>query len=674
MLKFKYQEMKKTIIYTIAMLAVIGITSCKKFLDQQPVSATPENILFNNPNSALQAVLGVYAVMAGDAGYGTRLSIAFPFDTDEMVGNLNGAITEDQRRLNAYDVLPSNAYLVSTFNAMYTGIERANVCIKNIPNMNLYTNGSEGQKRDLMRLHGEALTLRALYYSELIKLWGDVPAVWEPSATAETFDVPKSNRDEVYDKILEDLRVASTLVPWRTEAGSSNDERISKGAVKALRARIALFRGGYSLRRETRQMERRADYLKYYTIARDECAEIIASGFHSLNSSFQAIWQDNILDNKIDPQEVLFEAAMAGETGTSDSRIGTWNGIRLTINGVTAGNNRNFAVPTLFYAFKPYDKRRDVSLAPFNITNGNFVASTLLAAADGKWRVDWVTPTIASAKAYYGINWPIIRYADVLLMFAEAENEVNGMATTAAIDAVNEVRRRSWTIGAISSITLTNTGGTGYTSAPTVTISGGGGTGATAIATVSGGRITAVDVVNPGSGYTSAPTIAFSGGGGSGATVTSTRTTQADGDLTTAQTASKDAFFTAIQQERLLEFVGEGIRKYDLIRWNLLGTKIAETKAELAKMINKTAPYDGYPLRMFYRPNSNTLTWGNSFYRPAPASVSGFTAINWLSSLTQANIADKFAANFTPNKSELFPIATSIIEASHGAITQDYGY
>lgn len=656
------------------MCSTLGITSCKKFLDQQPVSATPENILFNNQNSALQAVLGVYAVMAGDAGYGTRLSIAFPFDTDEMVGNLNGAVTEDQRRLNAYDVLPSNSYLTSTFNALYTGIERANVCIKNIPNMSLYSNGTEGQKRDLMRLHGEALALRALYYSELIKIWGDVPAIWEPSASATTFDVPKSNRDEIYDRIIEDLKTASTLVPWRTEAGSTNDERMSKGAVKALRARIALFRGGYSLRRETRQMERRTDYLKYYTIARDECAEIMASGFHSLNTSFQSIWQDYILDNKIEPNEVLFEVAMAGETSASDSRLGTWNGIKLTINGTTSGNNRNFAVPTLFYAFNPYDKRRDVSIAPFNVTSGNFVASSLIAAADGKWRTDWVSPNITALKAYYGINWPIIRYADVLLMFAEAENEVNGSPTAAAIDAVNQVRRRSFTTGAISSITLTNTGGTGYTTAPTVTISGGGGTGATAIATVSGGRVTAVDVVNPGSGYTSAPTIAFAGGGGTGAAVTSTRTTSADGDLTAAQTAAKSDFLIAIQQERLLEFVGEGIRKYDLIRWNLLGTKIAETRAELTKMLNKTAPYDVYPLRMFYRPNSTTLTWGNSFYRPAPATLSGFTAINWTSALTQTNIVDKFAANFTPNKSELFPIATAIIEASHGAITQDYGY
>lgn len=661
-------------IYILTVLFLIGTVSCKKFLDQQPVSATPENILFNNPNSALQAVLGVYAVMSGDAAYGTRLSIAYPFDTDEMIGNINGVSTEDQRRLSAYDILPSNSYLTSTFNVLYTGIERANVCIKNIPTMNLYTNGSDAQKRDLMRLHGEALTLRALYYSELIKLWGDVPAIYQPSATAETFDVPKTDRDLIYDKILDDLALASTLVPWRTQPGATNDERLSKGAVKAIRARIALFRGGYSLRRDSRQMERRPDFLKYYTIAKDECAEIIASTYHSLNPSFQAIWQDFILDGKIEANEVLFEVAMEGNNSASDSRIGTWNGIRLTLGTTVSGNNRNYVTPSLFYQFNPYDKRRDVSIAPFNYTNGTYVGSSLSAAADGKWRVDWVTPAITSARTYYGINWPIMRYSDVLLMFAEATNEVNNGPSAEAIDAVNQVRRRSWTVGALKTITVVN-GGANYTAAPTVAITGGGnGSGATAVATVSGGRVTAVDIVSAGSGYTSAPTITFTGGGGTGVTTSSTLTTTAEGDLSTAETASKAAFLSAIQDERLFEFVGEGIRKYDLIRWNLLSTKIASTRAELTKMINRTAPYDQYAQRMYFRTNSTTLTWGNSFYKPSPASLAGFTGINWLAGINAGNSVEKFAANFVPNKSELYPIATAIIEASHGAMTQDYGY
>lgn len=662
------------IIYLVTALFVAsGITSCEKFLDQQPVSETPETILFNNPNSALQAVLGVYSVMAGFNGYGARLSLAFPFDTDEMIGNPNGAITEDQRRLGAYDILPTNSYLAGTFNNLYTGIERANVCIKHIPAMDLYTNGTDAEKIALQRLYGEALTLRAFYYSELIKLWGDVPAIYEPSATYTNFDVPKTDRDLIYDQILDDLATATTLVPWRTEAGAGNDERLTKGAVRALRARIALARGGYSLRRDTRQMERRADYLDYYTIARAECDSIITKGLHSLNPSFRAIWDDNILDGQVESQEVLFEVAMAGENTNTDSQLGTWNGIRLFVGTVGSGNRRNLVVPTLFYKYAPFDTRRDVSIVPFNVNNGTIEAISLYNGADGKWRTNWVTPTITALKQFYGINWAIIRYSDVLLMFAEADNELQGQPTERAIEAVNAVRRRGWATGAIKTITVTN-GGTGYTEAPTVTITGGGGSGATAVATVNGGSVTAVAIVNPGSGYTSEPTITLTGGGGDGATVTATRTTVEEADLTPAQTASKEAFFVAIQDERLLEFVSEGIRKYDLIRWNLLGTKLAETKAELTKMLNQEAPYDGYPQQMYYLPNAPELIWGNSLYAPSPDSVPGYVNISWLASITQENIIDKLGANFTPNKSELYPIATTVIEASHGAITQDYGY
>lgn len=657
----------------LAALWVCGsIVSCKKFLDQQPVSETPEGALFNNPNNALRAVLGVYAAMTGTNGYGAWFSLVYPFDSDEIIGYQAGAATDDQRRMNSYDIIPTNAYLANGYNRLYAGIERANICIKNIPAMDKYNNGTETEQRDLKRMYGEALALRAFYYGELIKIWGDVPAIYEPSYTYKNFDIPKTDRDLIYDKILDDLAIAANLVPWITQLGSTNDERLSKGAVKAIRARIALFRGGYSLRRDSRQMERRPDYLKYYTIAHDECRDIMLSGYHGLNNSFQGVWKDYVMNGQLVQKEVLFEVAMGGNTANSDSQFGTWNGIRMTLNGTAVGQTRSFVLPTLFYKYSPFDLRRDVSIAPFNVTEGNIVGQTLLTARDGKWRVNWISP-LPRLMQYYGINWPIIRYSDVLLMFAEASNELetSGVPSPEAVNAVNQVRRRAFGAGAIKSITVTN-GGSGYTNG-IITISGGGGSGAVAVATVSGGSITAVDIITPGSGYTSTPTFTFTGG--TGATVSVTRTTADEADLAPAQTASKEAFLAAIQDERLFEFVSEGIRKYDLIRWNLLAIKIAETKAELQKMVNREAPYNTYPLTMLYKSNSTELSWGNSFYKTtSPTSLTGYTSVGWLSSLSKTALVDKFAANFTPNKSELYPMATTVIQAAHGALTQDYGY
>lgn len=659
-------------------LGVMTISSCNEFLDEKPVAAASEEAVFSNPNSALQAVLGVYNRSAGQNGFGSDLSITFPFDTDEMVGFLNGAITDAQRQLNSYDLNAGNTLLASVFNRLYNGIERANLCIYNIPRMAMYTEGTDAQKRELLRLHGEALTLRALFYAELIKLWGDVPVTFVPASQLTNYDLPKTDRDIIYDQILEDLREAAEMVPWRGEPGIALDERITKGAVKALRARIALFRGGYSLRRESRQMERRSDYLTFYAIARDECFEIMQrTDIHRLNPSFQAVWQDALLAGRIEPNgEVLFEVAMAGETANSDSRLGSWNGIRVVSGSLTFGNNRNYIVPTHFYAFSPYDKRRDVSCAPFSIINGNYNAVPLINIADGKWRRDWLTPLIPlnEGRVFYGINWPLIRYSDVLLMYAEAVNELSG-PTEEAIEAVNQVRRRSWAVGGIKQITITN-GGTGYTAVPTVSFTGGGGMGATAVARITDGSISAIDIINVGTNYSSAPEVTLTGGNGTGFNATVTLSVLADADLTTAQVADKESFFDAIQHERLLEFTSEGIRKYDLIRWNLLGTKLDETRNELIKMVNRTAPYDTLPLMMFYQANSTEgLIWGNSFYAVSPDDVpEGYEAADWLQSVTLAEIVEKFAVHFVPNKSELLPIAQTVIDASHGSITQDYGY
>src|SRR5579875_1058901 len=100
-----------------------------------------------------------------------------------------------------------------------------------------------------------------------------------PSATGATcrlsLYLPKTDRDTLYDHILDDLKTAAELVPWRSESGDPAT-RITKAAVKGLRARIALARGGYSLRSQSHKMERRDDYKKYYQIAYDECKDIMA--------------------------------------------------------------------------------------------------------------------------------------------------------------------------------------------------------------------------------------------------------------------------------------------------------------------------------------------------------------------------------------------------------------
>src|SRR5688500_9768119 len=108
--------------------------------------------------------------------------------------------------------------------------------------MAAYKNGSASDQRELKRLYGEALTLRAQLLFDVVKIWGDVPAPFAPAYKQKDLFQPQADRDSTLDHILNDLAIAKDLVPWRTEV--PRNERITKGAVKALRARIALFRGG----------------------------------------------------------------------------------------------------------------------------------------------------------------------------------------------------------------------------------------------------------------------------------------------------------------------------------------------------------------------------------------------------------------------------------------------
>jgi hypothetical protein len=568
-------------------------------------------VVFSDVPSALKALAGVYSRMVGDAGYGIRVSLYYPLDTDEMQGP-TGAGDNDRRDIARYAATPGNAQITNPFNQMFAGIEYANICIANIPKMAMYTNGTDQEKKKLQRMYGEALTLRAQFYTEAIRNWGDLPANFAPASTLATSNPfpSRTNRDTIYDRLLEDLKLAATLVPWRNELsaiGDGADERITKGTVKGLRARIALYRGGFSLRQDG-VVKRSTDYVKYYQIARDEAAEVMASNQHSLNPSFKALWKDQVNARAVaDPNgELMFQASGIGGVGAGDTKLAYYNGP--TVNGL--GNKSVNVLPTYFYAFDSTDLRRDVTCAAYNVAaDGSAkIGQAITAICDGKYRRDWISnPKVSSTDKiqYFSLKWQILRYADVMLMFAEAENELNG-PTAAAYNAVNQVRRRGYG----QSITTAN------------------------------------------------------------ATV----------DLPAG--LSKAAFFTAIVKERSLELGGEGVRKYDLIRWNLLATKINETKAALLAMSTLSAPYNTLPTSMYYRTGStsddnrfgSTGLWANSFYKAAPtATPSGTTKVVWLSAAINTTALSRFATGFVTGKSELLPIPQPARDANRN-LTQNPGY
>lgn len=591
-------------------VGALAMGSCNKYLDEQPVSSLTTAEAFSNVESAYKVLLSSYSQLAGDNGFGIRLNIYYPMGSDETMNpseNSDGA----RRSISRYEVNAANTELLRPFNQLYYGIECANICIDNIPSMTAYTSGSDAEKAAARRMYGEALTLRAIFYQEIIKLWGDVPATFVPASKLTENFLPKVDRDVIYDRLLDDLAIADEHLPWRTDVAA--DERITKGAAKALRARIALFRGGYSLRRSPVQMVRGTDHLKYYEIARKECDDIMKSGKHALAPTQKELFQKYVcgVNTPVDPYgELILQVGMS-DLGNRDgvqqagSKLGYACGPRVN----NLGNNFILILPTAFYKFDSLDKRRDVAVAPYDVAADGVtkIGKKLEELRDGKFRRDWITPAVppTSNSQYFGVNWPLIRYSDVLLMYAEAVNEINNGATAEAVAALETVRKRGF-IGNESKIGTTPT--------------------------------------------------------------------------------SKIEFFNAVVNERLLEFMGEGLRKYDLIRWNLLATKVAETKTNLLKLANREAPYQNVPQFMYYKTTStaddNTI-WATSYYDgngpTGSGSVPGATRVNWAGTSTTGAESPiktvtlaRYAIGFTPNKSELFPIATEAL--SNARLSQDYGY
>ena len=585
------------------------LQGCKKYTEVAPVSQYSIADAFSDPSNAFNALIGVYDELQGDNGYGIRISMYYPYDSDEAI--VSGNIDNGRRGIGRYQLLLTNAELANPFRQLYRGIEKANLCIEQIPLMKQYTAGTDAEKKELRRLHGEALVLRAQFYQELIKNWGDVPAPMIPAYKQADLYIPASDRDETYDKILADLATAKDLLPWRTEAGPRN-ERITKAVAMALRARIALLRGGFSLR-SSGQMERKADYIKFYQIAKDECEALMARrDQHTLNPSYEDVWR-KVTSFVYDPSgEIIFEVGAGGGNGNSDSRMGNYDGPNLSnASRFGAGGGGIVILPNYFYAFDSVDTRRDVTITHYQVTSSTNVKSQrrLGEMNTGKYRRDWRVPLLPGTVLNVGYNWAVIRFSDVLLMYAEAVNEINNGPTPAAIAAYEEVRRRAYGANA-NRIGVTPTDKTG--------------------------------------------------------------------------------FFNAIVNERFLEFGHEGIRKFDLLRWNLLSAKLAEARANIQLIRDRKPPYDRVPQYIYWRNNGEEIQFfagatapanAQPFWRPTqiPNPATGWTRTDWAQYLTTNVIDGKqlwqgMASFFVPGKSELFPFDQATISAYQGKLKQNPGY
>jgi hypothetical protein len=564
--------------------------SCKKFTDLQPADFQSTASYYNTEAQLQAALAGVYSTLASNNVYGSVIwqNLSKPDDLIYLGGaRLPGGTV-------ANNTLVNDGSVTGFWTDLYGGIERANILLANIDKATVNSQANRDQIR------GEALFLRAYYYSLLVQFFGDVPLKLTPNSTIIDVTIARTPAKAVYTQILADMTTAEGLVKPYNVLKSSG--RISQTVIDGILARICLTMAGYPMMDESKY----ADALKW-------SSKVINSGIHNLNPDYKQIFinyaQDLYDSNTYGESmwEVEFWGNRTGNSYFLTGKIGNLNGISSNdpITGVSFGDSYCTSVLWNLYpdnglAFSS-DLRRDWTIAPYTFTgtpqntkSPYAVLAPTLALPNppvfnrnvAKFRREYET-LLPKSKNDTPENWPILRYSDVLLMFAEAENHING-PTPLAYGAINKVRERAVGTGSrVTSITVTN-GGSGYTTAPTVTLDGssvygGANNVATAKAVVSGGKITAINIVSPGAFYSSTPNVTILGvGTGAIATANMTAIVTTNADLPTG--LSQVQFFQALQDERARELAGEGTRKQDLIRWGI----ILQTYSNLINLINTT--------------------------------------------------------------------------------------
>lgn len=548
----------------------IGITlisiSCKKYLDTSPKDFTTPELYYQTADQLNIALNGVYDVLGDQGLYGQYWWNHINGGTDVEYWRNNGTpYTFTCERV--YNANSSDAYISQAWNMLYQGINRANNLLDAMEK-------SPVDSATKSPIKAQALFLRGYYYFLLVSNWGGIPLKLHATTALEDANWPKSTIADVYTQVLKDMTSAESILPSITYWGAKSSGHISKTAAEGILARVCLTMAGYPLRD-----------ISQYQSAKDWALKVINSGLHSLNPDYRQIFINHTAD-LYDIKESMWEVEFQYDPTNAHQEygsIGYANSIKC--NDITLG----YCYGDMGITRKAYDLanatandlRRDWNTAAYTFSGTTKIPITstsnynLWIRWPAKWRREFETVTPKN-KTLTGTNFPLIRYSDVLLMYAEAENELNG-PTADAYKAINQVRERAQGTGyRISGFTVSN-GGTGYTSAPTVNIAASNqGNGATATASVSGGKVAAIALsqINLGGAFytASSPTITITGGGTSASGAVATATMQAinpaSADLPTG--LDKDAFRTRIQNERAVEFVMEGLRRSDLIRWNML--------------------------------------------------------------------------------------------------------
>lgn len=433
--------MKKNILLLAALSLIM--TSCKDFLDPDSLSTFDTKYIYSNVDDARKGVNAIYEPFGQDA-FRSRLSNNMTGNTDIERQSGWGA---SGARYEIWDLnaTSSNADLKIVWNAAYTAIRNCNVSIEGILASEALAGGDVATVKKMNNMLGEAYTIRAYWYSMLAFHFGDVPNVRVAPKAGNDFFLPKEDRNVILTQCIQDLIDIEPKMSWADET-LYGIEQVNREYTLGMIARLALQRGGYYLT-PALKMERNADYLDYYKIAKTYSQKLITLKDRALPTDYRQVFLNEAKLITPTNSDILFEIPFANGNGDVGWNIGiTVDGGATATHNYGSGSNYMSIPPSYYFSFDTLDVRRNVTCALYkiNTTGQQIFVNGALNIAQGKWS-RWSldkAPGISSAKGT-GINWPMLRYSDVLLMLAESENELNG-ATPIAQEALKRVRQRAF--------------------------------------------------------------------------------------------------------------------------------------------------------------------------------------------------------------------------------------
>ena len=426
----------KQIIKFLLPALLLSATACG-LLEKKPIDTVAPNDYYKTADDVKYALAGIYKALGSSGLYQNNMMGKLGLSADLGFADYSS----EKGTVTYYSVIASDTKLLTYWQNCYQGILRANMMLKRV-------DGAGIDQEDIRDVKGQAYFLRAYFYLLLVTRFGDVPLILEPTASGDPADVhiPRSSMRTVYLQIISDLETAAGLIKGVNEIPGVVGTRATKSAVWGIMARACLYMAGNPLNEPG-----------MYAKAKEAAKKVIETGQHELNSSYEQIFI-NYIQDKYDIKESIFEVDFYGNgTGVYSSasgQVGRNNGIKFANTeiediGTSVGILRS---SDYFHKlFEDGDLRRDWTIAPFLYADDGTkqyedMKGIAWKLCCGKFRREFELSRPKTGQ-WTTINFPILRYADVLLMYAEAvaaDELSTGTEFNTALEYVNQVRRRGY--------------------------------------------------------------------------------------------------------------------------------------------------------------------------------------------------------------------------------------